>query len=299
MALMRIDEMLATSTDPVFSFEFFPPKTPQGERNLLAAVTALRELEPGFVSVTKTGASAQAQTIELVRRIRADHGIEAAAHFTCAGATRDQLRASLDELRATGLENVLALRGDPPNGETSFAATAGGLTHASELVALVTSEYPFCTVAACYPESHPEAPDADADMAHLRTKVDAGVHVLITNLFFANDAYFAFVRRARDAGIEVPIVPGIMPITNADQIKRFTSVCGATIPPGLLDALDVRAGDAEAVADLGVAYATLQCAELLAAGAPGIHFYTLNRSPATRAIVSALRLSRPWQAAPR
>ena len=136
-------------------------------------------------------------------------------------------------------------------------------------------------------------------MAHLRTKVDAGVHVLITNLFFANDAYFAFVRRARDAGIEVPIVPGIMPITNADQIKRFTSVCGATIPPGLLDALDVRAGDAEAVADLGVAYATLQCAELLAAGAPGIHFYTLNRSPATRAIVSALRLSRPWQAAPR
>jgi methylenetetrahydrofolate reductase (NADPH) len=294
---MRIDEMLATRTDPVFSFEFFPPKTPQGERNLLAAVTALRELEPGFVSVTKTGASTQAHTIELVRRIRADHGIEAAAHFTCAGATRDQLRASLDELHAIGLENVLALRGDPPNGETSFAATTGGLTHASELVGLVTSEYPFCTVAACYPERHPEAPDAEADLAHLRTKVDAGAHVLITNLFFANDAYFAFVRRARDAGIEVPIVPGIMPITNADQIKRFTTICGATIPPGLLDALDARAGDAEAVAELGVAYATLQCAELLAAGAPGIHFYTLNRSPATRAIVSALRLSRPWEAA--
>jgi methylenetetrahydrofolate reductase (NADPH) len=249
------------------------------------------------VSVTKTGASTQAHTIELVRSIRADHGIEAAAHFTCAGATRDQLRASLDELYAIGLENVLALRGDPPNGETSFAATTGGLSYASELVELVTSEYPFCTVAACYPEKHPEAPDAEADLAHLRTKVDAGVHVLITNLFFANDAYFAFVRRARDAGIEVPIVPGIMPITNADQIKRFTSICGATIPPGLLDALDARAGDAEAVADLGVAYATLQCAELLAAGAPGIHFYTLNRSPATRAIVSALRLSRPWQAA--
>ena len=293
---MRIDEILATRADPVFSFEFFPPQTPQGERNLLAAVTALRDLEPAFVSVTKTGASTQKQTIELVRRVRAEHEIEAAAHFTCVGATREELRSSLDELRATGLQNMLALRGDPPPGETSFAATEGGLTHASELVALVAAEYPFCTVAACYPETHPEAPDAETDLAHLRAKVDAGVDVLIKNLFFSNAAYFDFERRARAAGIDTPIVPGIMPITNADQIKRFTRTCGATIPAGLLRALDARAGDAEAVADLGVAYATLQCAELLAAGAPGIHFYTLNRSPATRAILSALRLTRPWEA---
>jgi methylenetetrahydrofolate reductase (NADPH) len=293
---MRIDQILAERTQPVFSFEFFPPRTPEGERNLLAAVTALRELEPAFVSVTKTGRSTQADTIELVRRIHEDHGIEAAAHFTCAGATREELRAALDQMRETGLENVVALRGDPPAGEATYSAVAGGFAHASELVGLVASDYPFCPVAACYPETHPEALDAETDMAHLRAKVDAGACVLITNLFFSNAAFFDFERRARAAGITVPIVPGIMPITNVEQIKRFTAIGGITIPAGLLAALDARGADSEAAVDLGVAYSTLQCAELLAAGVPGIHFYTLNRSPATRAILSALQLMRPWEA---
>jgi methylenetetrahydrofolate reductase (NADPH) len=290
---MRIDEMFAACSGPVFSFEFFPPKTPEGHRNLFAALTALKELGPSFVSVTKTGAATQEQTIELVARIRDEYEIEAMAHFTCAGAHVEEVRSRLDQMRDAALDNVLTLRGDPPAGGEAFVAADGGLTHASELTALVSAEYPLCSVAACYPETHPEAPDAETDLRHLKAKVDAGARVLITQLFFDNEAYFAFVDRARAAGIDVPIVPGIMPITNAEQIKRFTSMCGATIPPRLLRALDARGEDGEAVADLGVAYATLQCAELLSSGAPGIHFYTLNRSPSTRAILSALRLIVP------
>jgi methylenetetrahydrofolate reductase (NADPH) len=291
---MRIDQILATRTEPVFSFEFFPPHTEEGGRNLQAAVSALRELEPAFVSVTKTGNSTQIDTIELVRRIRAEHGFEAVAHFTCAGATRAELRATLDRLRDTGLENIVALRGDPPRGE-SFAPVNGGLSYANELIELISSDYDLCTVAACYPETHPEAQDAESDLAHLCRKVAAGADVLITNLFFSNEAFFDFERRARAAGITVPIVPGIMPITRVEQIKRFAAIGGITIPAELVRALDARGEDTEAVTELGVAYSTLQCAELLAAGAPGIHFYTLNRSPATRAILSALRLLRPWE----
>jgi len=176
--------------------------------------------------------------------------------------------------------------------------TEGGLAHASELAELVRGGYDFCVVAACYPEVHPEAPDLAADLDHLRAKVEAGARVLITQLFFDNAAYFRFVEEARARGIDVPIVPGIMPITNVEQIKRFTSMCGASIPEGLLAELDAIADQPDAVAELGVAYATLQCADLLARGAPGIHFYTLNRSPATRAILSALRVMRPWVGAP-
>jgi methylenetetrahydrofolate reductase (NADPH) len=293
---MRIDEIIAEDGDPVFSFEFFPPKTEEGEQNLYHALEALRPLEPSFVSVTwGAGGSTREKTIEIVKRIRATHGLEAMAHFTCVGATVDELRAALDQMRAAGIDNVLPLRGDPPRGESRFVATEGGLSYASDLIRLAAAEYDFCLAGACYPEVHPEAPDADVDLAHLREKVEAGARVLITQLFFDNETYFQFVERARAAGIDVPIVAGIMPITNAEQIKRFTSMCGATIPAPLQEALDQRAGDPDAVVDLGVAYATLQCAELLARGAPGIHFYTLNRSPATRAILSALRLQRPWE----
>jgi methylenetetrahydrofolate reductase (NADPH) len=290
---MRIDQIVAARKEPVFSFEFFPPKTAEGERNLHDAVTALRELEPAFVSVTKTGSSTQDETIELVRKIRAEHGFEAAAHFTCAGATRAELCASLDRLLDSGLENIVALRGDPPRGE-EFAALDGGLSHASELIELIGSGYDLCTVAACYPDMHPEAPDAESDLAFLCRKVAAGADVLITNLFFSNAAFFDFERRARAAGITVPIIPGIMPITQAAQTRRFVAMGGITIPAELVRALDDRGEDAAAVSGLGVAYSTLQCAELLAAGVPGIHFYTLNRSPATRAILSALRILRPW-----
>jgi len=293
---MRIDEIIASNGQPCFSFEFFPPKTEEGERNLFAALQALRPLEPTFVSVTwGAGGSTRAKTIEIVKRLRTDHGLEAMAHFTCVGATTDELHAALREMREAGIDNVLALRGDPPRGETQFVQTEGGLAHGAELAALVSEGYDFCVVGACYPETHPEAPDLATDLEHLRAKVDAGARILITQLFFDNDAYFRFVDAARAAGIDVPIVPGIMPITNAEQVKRFTSMCGATIPAPLLVELEAIADEPAAVEELGVAYATLQCADLLARGAPGIHFYTLNRSPATRAILSALRIMRPWE----
>jgi methylenetetrahydrofolate reductase (NADPH) len=293
---MRIDEIIAAGEGPVFSFEFFPPKTAEGEANLFRALQELRPLEPAFVSVTwGAGGSTREKTIQIVSRIHADHGLEAMAHFTCVGSTVEDLHAALRQMEAAGIENVLALRGDPPRGQAEFVATEGGLAHAADLAALVAQSYPFCLVGACYPEVHPEAPDLPTDLEWLRGKVAAGARVLITQLFFDNAAYFDFVDEARAAGIEVPIIPGLMPITNADQIKRFTLMCGATIPDALRDALDQRRGDDEAVVELGVSYATGQAAELLAGGAPGIHFYTLNRSPATRAILSALQLHRPWE----
>jgi methylenetetrahydrofolate reductase (NADPH) len=295
---MRIDDIIAAGREPVFSFEFFPPKTELGERNLFGALERLRDLDPAFVSVTwGAGGSTRSKTIEIVSRIRSNHDLEAMAHFTCVGATTEDLRSALDQMRDAGIDNVLTLRGDPPAGAGSFVPTEGGLAHGSELAALVSAEYDFCIVGACYPEVHPEAPDPETDLLNLKRKVQAGARVLITQLFFDNSAYFRFVEHARAVGIDVPIVPGIMPITNFEQVKRFTSMCGATIPQPLYEALEWRVDAPDAVADLGKSYATLQCAELLARGAPGIHFYTLNRSPATRAILSALRLMRPRERA--
>ncbi len=305
---MRIDELLA-APEPVFSFEFFPPKTPRGEQNLYAALHELVPLEPGFVSVTYgAGGSTRAKTIEIVERIKTEYGLEAMAHFTCVGATVEQLRATLDEMQRAGVENVLALRGDPPTGQESWTKTEGGLEYSSELVALIKDGYPYTIGAACFPETHIHATSPADDLAHLAEKVRAGVDFLITQLFFDNTLYFDFLARARAAGIDVPIIPGILPITHIGQLERMTTMCGASIPAGLRRELDARrvqpehtpeqtAQAEQAVRDLGVAYATLQCAELLAAGAPGIHFYTLNRSPATRAILSALKFVRPWERA--
>ncbi len=297
---MRIDKLLA-APGPVFSFEFFPPKTEQGERNLYAALAELHELEPSFVSVTYgAGGSTRAKTIEIVTRIKRDYGLEAMAHFTCVSATVAELRATLDDMRACGIDNVLALRGDPPRGEEVWRKTEGGLEYSSELVALIKADYPFAIGAACFPETHIHAASPEEDLEHLAEKVRAGCDFLITQLFFDNALYFDFVSRARGAGIEVPIIPGILPITHIGQLKRMTQMCGASIPAGLrreLHAREGREGQEDAVRDFGVAYATLQCAELLAAGAPGIHFYTLNRSPATRAILSALKLAKPWEKA--
>jgi methylenetetrahydrofolate reductase (NADPH) len=294
--MTRIDEILARADRPVFSFEFFPPKTDEGMTNLFETVATLRRLEPAFVSVTYgAGGSTRDRTLAIVGRIKNELGIEAMAHFTCVGATVDELREVLTELAATGVENVIALRGDPPAGEDSFVQTEGGLANADELVALIDEEFDFCIAGACYPEVHPEAISAEDDLVHAAEKVKKGARFLVTQLFFDNDAYFDFVQRARAAGIEVPIVPGIMPIGGYEQIKRFTSLCGASIPERLMQQLELKKDDPEAVADLGVAYATLQCADLLARGAPGIHFYTLNKSPATRAILSALKAARPWE----
>lgn len=285
---MKIVDRLGQT--PTFSFEFFPPKDAEGVERLFETIAELRPYAPDYVSVTYGAAgSTQRLTVELVRRIKQEVGIEAMAHLTCVGATRDDLAGVLGELRSGGIDNVIALRGDPPRGETTFKQTAGGFAHAAELVALTRARFDFCIAAACYPEKHTESPDAETDLHHLKAKVDAGVDFLITQLFFDNADYFRFVERARKSGITVPIVAGIMPITNLSQIKRFTALCGSSIPGPLLEKLEACGADADAVRALGVEHATAQCKDLLARGAPGIHFYTLNRSLATRHILDRLR----------
>lgn len=289
---MRIDRSLERK-GPRFSFEFFPPKTDDGVVALLETARTLRALEPAFVSVTYgAGGSTRARTIDVAKRMKHELELEVMAHVTCVGHTRDELRAVFDEIGASGIENVLALRGDPPRGTDTFVPTEGGFRYASELIEMVRGEFDFAVGAAAYPETHPEAPSAEDDLRNAARKVDAGARFLITQLFFDNDRYFRFVDRARSAGIDVPIVPGIMPITNYEQIARMTKMCGATIPQPLLLELERRIDDPQAVTDLGVAYCALQCADLLARGVPGIHFYTLNRSTATRAVVSALAAAR-------
>jgi methylenetetrahydrofolate reductase (NADPH) len=288
---MRIREVLARK-HPVFSFEFFPPKSDEALAQLEATISDLHPLEPDFVSVTYgAGGSTREKTIDLVTRIKRDTGIEAMAHLTCVGSTAADLHAVLDRLAESGVENVLALRGDPPKGQTAFTAVAGGFHYANELVAFIRSEYgdALCVGGAGYPEKHVECGNPAVDLANLKRKVDAGADFLITQLFFDNRKYFEFVENARAAGIHVPIIPGIMPITNAGQVERFTMMCGASLPYRLAAEMDRRRDDAQAVMQLGVAHATAQCIELLQCGAPGIHFYTLNRSTATMQVLTALR----------
>jgi methylenetetrahydrofolate reductase (NADPH) len=288
---VRIIDVLGRGR-PVFSFEFFPPKDDDGVAQLFTTIGELRELEPGFISVTYgAGGSTRDRTVDLVGRIRRVVGIEAMAHLTCVGHTRDELAVVLDRLAKDGVENVLALRGDPPKGHSSFAPVPGGLRYASELVELIRQRgYNFCLGGACYPEGHLESEDRGTDLKNLQRKIDAGLDFVISQLFYDNAFYFHFVERARAAGIKVPIIPGIMPLTTYGQIDRITRMCGATVPMRLALEMEKRKDDPEAISQLGVAHATLQCAELLERGAPGIHFYTLNRSKATRMILSALRV---------
>jgi len=286
---MRIEELFRRGR-PVVSFEFFPPKSPEAEKRLVEAIEKLRPLEPAFVSVTYgAGGSTREKTVELVGRIRRQWSIEAMAHLTCVGATKAELEAVLGRLADQGVENVLALRGDPPKGEAAFVATAGGLRYASELAALVARTGRFCIGGACYPEGHVECRDLADGVQHLKQKVDAGARFLITQLFFEPKVYFDFVARARQAGITVPIVPGIMPVTNVEQLERFTSMCGASIPADLKVRLERVRDDPQVVMNVGIDHATAQCAELLRGGAPGIHFYTLNQSPSARAVFENLR----------
>lgn len=276
---------------PCFSFEFFPPKTPAGEAQLWQTLEELRSLEPGFVSVTYgAGGSTRDRTVELVSHIKERTGIEAMAHLTCVGHTREELASVLERLAAARVENVLALRGDAPQGTANFTPAEGGFRYASELVSYIRErDLGFCVGCAGYPEGHPETASRQADLEHLKRKVDEGSDFVITQLFFDNAFYFDFVERARRQGINAPIVPGIMPITNYEQVQRFVRMCGATVPMRLQLQLERLKDDHEAVMQLGVAHATVQCMELLARGVPGIHFYTLNKSPATRMIVSALQ----------
>jgi methylenetetrahydrofolate reductase (NADPH) len=285
---VRIDQILA-QPQPVFSFEFFPPKTEAGREALVRTIDELKPLSPGYVSVTYGAmGSNRGQVIEIVSEIKNRIGIEAMAHLTCVGHTRDELASVLDELAGVGIENVLALRGDPPPG-TDFQATRGGFAHASDLTALIRDRGGFCIGGAAYPEVHPDAPDAAVDLQNLQTKVAAGSDFLVTQLFFDNRDYFSFLERAREAGIGVPILPGIMPVTNLGQVKRFTEMCGAALPADLLAALEAAGDDEAAVLEIGVTHALQQCRDLLSAGAPGVHFYTLNKSASTREILTRLR----------
>jgi methylenetetrahydrofolate reductase (NADPH) len=299
---VRIDEFLKSSTEPCFSVEFFPPKTDEGREALFETVDVLGKLDPGFFSVTygAGGSTHDRQiTLDITKTIRDDHGVEAMAHLNCVGHTREELAGIVDRLAADGIENVLALRGDPPKGQPDFVQPPDGLGSAAELTALIAESHPELAIAgACFPEVHPEAESLEADIAYLKTKVDNGASVLITQLFFDNQVYFEFVAAARAAGIGVPIIPGVIPVVSLEQVRRVCALCDASIPARLESELEALAGDERAEAALGVAYATEQCGELLRAGAPGIHFYALNRWPATQAILGALRASRPWEDRP-
>ncbi len=292
---MRIDEILAAKR-PTFSVEFFPPKTAEATAELYETARQLKELELDFVSVTYgAGGSTRDGTVEITKALKDEIGLETMAHLSCVGETADGLAATLDRIEAAGVENVFALRGDPPRGEEEFVQPEGGLGSAAELAAFIAAGWSFSIGGACFPEVHPEAPDLETDLTYLKTKVDSGASFLITQLYFDNQVYFDFVRAARERGIEVPILAGVIPVASFAQTKRICELCDATIPPRLEAAFEAAGGDPEREFELGIAYATQQCAELLIAGCPGIHFYALNRAPATRAVLGALRASRPWE----
>jgi methylenetetrahydrofolate reductase (NADPH) len=286
---MRIVDKLK-SASPAFSFEFFPPKSPEGLERLFETLTELRPYQPAYVSVTYGAfGSTRNLTVDLAVRIKEEIGLEAMAHLTCVGSTRQELFDVLSALHQAGIENVLTLRGDPPAGTTSFEPAPGGFAYASELAVYTRENFDFCLAGACYPEVHPEAASADSDLDALERKVDGGVDFLVTQLFFDNQDFFRFVDKVRGRGITVPIVAGIMPVTNVAQIKKFTSMCGARIPDALLSRLEAAADDPKRVREIGVEHATQQCSQLLEQGTVGIHFYTLNRSLATRTILDDLR----------
>lgn len=292
---MRIDEILAAKR-PTFSVEFFPPKTEEAREQLFDTAGQLARLGLDFASVTYgAGGSTREGTVEVTKALRDDLGLEAMAHLSCVGETTEGLAATLDRIADAGIENVFALRGDPPRGQDNFVQPPGGLGSAAELVSFIRERWDFAVGGACFPEVHPEAPDLETDLAYLKTKVDAGANFLITQLFFDNQVYFDFVRAARERGIEVPILAGVIPVTGYAQTKRICELCHATIPEPLEQAFIAAGGDPEREFELGIAYAAQQCAELLIAGAPGIHFYALNRAPATRAVLAALRAARPWE----
>ncbi|MBK7875165.1 MAG: methylenetetrahydrofolate reductase [NAD(P)H] [Planctomycetes bacterium] len=277
---------------PIFSFEFFPPKTDDGARHLMTAVADLKSAwSPDFVSVTYgAGGSTRDRTIEVVGRIQKELNITTMAHLTCVGSTRAEIGETVDRLRASGIENILALRGDAPKeAGATFQTSTGGFAHASELVGYLKSRADVDIGAACYPETHVESKNAEDDLKWTRHKVEQGVQFLITQLFFDNECYWAFVDRARRAGIQVPIVPGIMPITNVAQVERFTQMCGASIPRELSERLQRVKDDPALVMATGIEHAIRQCRKLLEGGAPGLHFYTLNKSHATRCILAAVR----------
>ena len=284
MTLMKIANLFQAGS-PAISFEFFPPKTDKGFQSLYRTIGELQPINPGFVSVTMgAGGSTRSKTVDLVIEIEKNLGLTAMTHLPCVGFTRDEVAHILNSLTEAGLQNVLALRGDPPKDAPDFVAPEGGFEHAAEIVGFIRESWDLCVGAAAFPETHPDAKDPETDLRYLHQKVQAGTDFLVTQFFFDNAAYFDFVKRARAIGITVPIVPGIMPITSTANVKRMPSFGGGAFPPELQSQLDACEGDDEKTLELGIRWATLQCRELIDSGAPGIHFYTLNRSSATRRI---------------
>jgi methylenetetrahydrofolate reductase (NADPH) len=273
------------------SFELFPPKTDAGDAELMTNVAELVAFRPNYVTCTYgAGGSTRAKTLDVVERVAKQFGCQVASHLTCVGATRDDLRAYLSEAQGRGVTGIVALRGDPPRGETTFTAVEGGLRYANELVALIRAEFPSHGIlVAGYPEKHLEAPSMDVDLANLKRKVDAGADAVVTQLFYEVDDYFRFVEQCRAIGVSAPIVPGILPVTNLKQIQRITALCGAKLPAAFIDGLERFGDDAAAQFELGVEFATKQLEALLHGGIPGVHFYVLNKSPATVRVLEALR----------
>lgn len=275
------------------SIEIFPPKTEVGDRSLMKHLERLIGYAPGFVSCTYgAGGTTQAKTYDWCRKIQDDLGQTATAHFTCVGSTTDELLEWLNKAADAGVHNIMALRGDPPEGQENFQAVDGGLSHANELVTLIRENFPdFGIGVAGYPEKHPEAADMTVDLTNLKRKVDAGADAVFTQLFYANDKFLSWRDKCAQVGIDVPIVPGIMPITEFARIKRITSMCGSEFPAELSARLEAVQDDAEAQFEIGVDYAIQQCRELMEEGVPGIHFYVLNKSNAAERILDALEFA--------
>lgn len=280
---MRIADLYRRGEGPVFSLEFFTPKSEAGRAALFRAIERLKAIEPAFVSITCGAAgTTRERTADLAIEVQERFGLTAMAHLVCTGTTQDELDETLRHMKAHGIDNVLALRGDPPKGADGWKAVEGGFRHANELTAFVQERFSLGIGGACYPEKHHEAESLEADIRNLRRKVDAGAEFLITQLFFDNDVYWSFVERVRAEGIEVPIVPGIMPVMNLTNLRRIASLSpGTMIPSALETALQAAEGDDASSLEAGVAFAATQCRALLTHGAPGIHFYTLNRSKPT------------------
>ena len=286
---MKISEILKAKRS--ISCEFFPPKSAEGIPGVLRAIDRLKAFRPDFVSVTYgAGGSTRQFTEEITTRVKSEGELEVMAHVTCVGQTKEAVHGVLARLEDAGIQNVIALRGDPPRGATEFVPAEGGFGHATDLVQHIRKNFSFGVAAACYPEGHTESPDLETDMAYTKLKVHSGAEFLITQLFYDNDDFFDFMDRARQAGIDVPIVPGVLPILSAGQIRRFTALCGASIPEALDKQLDKFADDDDAVRELGVEYASTQVRELWDAGVPGIHFYVLNRSYSVSKILANLGL---------
>jgi methylenetetrahydrofolate reductase (NADPH) len=278
---------------PVVSFEFFPPKTDEGDRNLIGkTIPALLETKPDYCSVTYgAGGGTRDKTLRIVDCIQREHGLTAVAHLTCVSSTKEEIRRLLDQFRALGVRNLLALRGDPPGGG-EFQATPGGFEYSSQLVKFIREQGDFSIGVAGFPEGHIACKEGKhADWRHLQAKIDAGADFVLTQLFFDNADFYAFRDHLTKLGVKVPLVPGIISILSAGQIKKFTALSGARIPAALAAKLDALGGDDAAASEFGIEYATQQCADLLRAGVPGIHFYTLNKPHSTVRILKNLGLA--------